>query len=83
MITLVDTLRVRSQPRISDDSIKYEPLLPKGTTFETISGPVFDSGYWWYRVKLAAGVLQGGITEGWVAEGDRDGTPWIKNIPID
>jgi len=83
MATLGDTLRVRSQPRISDDSKMYEPLLPKGTNFSIISGPVFASGYWWYRVELAAGVLHGGITQGWVAEGDHDGTPWIKNIGID
>jgi hypothetical protein len=83
MITLVDNLRVRSQPRISDDSLKYDPLLPKGTNFSILRGPVFASGYWWYRVELASGVLQGGVTRGWVAEADRDGTPWIKNIPID
>ena len=83
MITLVDNLRVRSEPRISDDSIKYEPLLPKGTTFEIVRGPVIASGYSWYLVKLAPGALRDGITQGWLAEGDRDGTPWIKNIPID
>jgi len=83
MITLVDNLRARSEPRISDDSIKYEPLLPKGTTFEIVRGPIEASGYSWYLVKLAPGVLRDGITQAWLAEGDRDGTPWIKNIPID
>ena len=83
MITIVDNLRVRSEPRISDDSTKYEPLLPMGTTFEIVGGPVEASGYSWYLVKLAPGVLRDGITQGWLAEGDRDGTLWIKNIPID
>jgi hypothetical protein len=82
-ITIVDNLRVRSEPRISDDSTKYEPLLPKGTTFEIVRGPVEASGYSWYLVKLAPGVLRDGITQGWLADADRDGTPWIKNIPID
>jgi hypothetical protein len=82
-ITIVDDLRVRSEPRISDDSTKYEPLLPKGTTFEIVRGPVVASGYSWYLVKLAPSVLRDGITQGWLAEGDREGTPWIKNIPID
>ena len=82
-ITIVDNVRVRSEPRISDDSTKYEPLLPKGTTFEIVRGPVEASGYSWYLAKLAPGVLRDGITQGWLAEGDRDGTLWIKNIPID
>ena len=64
MTTLVDDLRVRSEPRISDDFIKYEPLLPKGTTFEIVRGPVIASGYSWYLVKLAPGALRDGITQG-------------------
>jgi hypothetical protein len=83
MVTLVDNLRVRSEPRISDDSIMYEPLLPQGTNFSIVRGPVLASGYSWYLVELAPGLLRDGITQGWVAEGDRDGTQWIKNIPID
>ncbi len=61
----------------------YEPLLPKGTNFSIMSGPVVDSGYCWYRVELATGLLDGGITHGWVAQGSRTGLPWIKNVPID
>ena len=83
MVTLVQDLRVRSQPRVSDDSIMYEPLLPEGANFSISSGPVFGSGHCWYEVELAADMLDGGVTRGWVAEGNRDGTPWIKNIPID
>jgi len=83
MVSLVDYLRVRSEPRVSDDSVMYEPLLPKGTNFSIRSGPVLDSGYCWYRVELATGLLDGGITHGWVAQGSRVGLPWIKNVPID
>lgn len=83
MVTLVDKLRVRSEPRVSDDSIKYEPLLPKGTMITVVGGPVVASGYSWYLVELEKVVLEGGITRGWVAGGDRDGTPWIMARGID
>ena len=82
-MVIADTLRVRSQPRISDDSVMYEPLLANGTKFTVVDGPVPASGYWWYRVELPPGILEGGITQGWVAGGDRDGTPWIVNMGID
>ena len=75
---LVDALRVRSKPGISDDSIMYEPLLKQGTRFGYIDGPVAASGYQWYLVDLGAdSPLRDGVTQGWVAAGDRDGTPWI------
>jgi hypothetical protein len=75
---LSDTLRVRSKPGISDDSIMYEPRLKKGTRFGYIEGPVAASGYQWYLVDLGAdSPLRDGVTQGWVAAGDRDGTPWI------
>jgi hypothetical protein len=75
---LADTLRVRSKPSISDDSIKYEPLLKQGTRFGYIAGPVAASGYQWYLVDLGSdSPLLDGVTQGWVAAGDRDGTPWI------
>ena len=35
-----DGLRVRSMPRISDDSFKFEPLLPLGTELYILDGPV-------------------------------------------
>ena len=45
-----DGLRVRSQPRISDDSEKYDPLLPLGTQLYVLDGPMSASGYTWYQV---------------------------------
>src|SRR4051794_39168397 len=82
--TIVTTLRVRSKPNLTDDSIKYEPLLPKGTVFAVLAdGPVTGSGYWWFEIVLDPGVLDDGITHGWLPAGDHDGTPWIENIGID
>jgi serine protease inhibitor len=76
-VTVSDRLRVRSQPRVSDDSTRYEPLLPTGTELLVIEGPVRGSGYEWYRVAPVSLTLSGGATEGWVAAGDHDGTPWV------
>src|SRR5258705_3550573 len=36
VVTAVDGVRVRSQPRVSDDSIKEEPLLPRGTALYVV-----------------------------------------------
>ena len=49
-LTVVDGLRVRSKPRVSDDSYKYEPLLPVGTALYVLDGPISASGYTWYEV---------------------------------
>ena len=69
-----DGLRVRSRPRISDDSQMREPLLPLGTDLYVLDGPVQASGYAWYDVvPLARGNLPGG----WIASAGRDGEPWI------
>ena len=49
--TLADSgLRVRSEPRVSDDSHMEEPLLPLGTQLYVLDGPVSASGYAWYEV---------------------------------
>jgi hypothetical protein len=70
-----DGLRVRSQPRISDDSYKYEPLLPIGIALCVLDGPVSASGYAWYEV---APLTSRTLPRGWVASADRDGEPWIE-----
>ena len=75
--TVSDRLRVRSQPRVSDDSKKLEPLLPLGTELDVVGGPVTASGYTWYEVAPVTFALNGGADRGWVAMGDHDGTPWI------
>ena len=75
--TVSDRLRIRSQPRVSDDSRKLDPLLPLGTELEVVGGPVTASGYTWYEVAPVSFALDGGADRGWVAMGDHDGTPWI------
>jgi len=75
--TVSDRIRVRSQPRVSDDSIKYEPVLPLGTGLTIVGGPVEASGYTWYEVEPVAFALNDGVRRGWVAIGDHDGTPWV------
>jgi hypothetical protein len=69
-----DGLRVRSEPRVSDDSLKLEPLLPLGSQLYVLEGPVSASGYAWYEVvPLSSRTLP----SGWVASADREGEPWI------
>jgi hypothetical protein len=74
VVTVVDGVRVRSQPRVSDDSFKYEPLLPVGTPLYVLSGPVAASDYTWYEVvPLASRTLH----SGWVATASRSGQVWL------
>jgi hypothetical protein len=70
-----DGLRVRSQPRVSDDSHMEEPLLPLGTQLYVLAGPVSASGYAWYEV---APLSSRTLPSGWVASADRGGEPWIE-----
>src|SRR5262245_5686539 len=49
-VTVSDGLRVRSEPRVADDSLKYTPLLETGTELVVSAGPVHGSGFDWYRV---------------------------------
>jgi hypothetical protein len=76
-VTVSDGLRVRSQPRVSDDSIRYEPLLPLGTTLEVLAGPIEGSGYRWYEVAPIGLHLRNGPGTGWVASAAKTGEPWI------
>lgn len=69
-----DGLRVRSEPRVSDDSFKLEPLLPLGSKLYVLNGPVSASGYIWYEVVPLSSRK---LPSGWVASADRDGKPWI------
>ncbi|MEI7744976.1 MAG: serpin family protein [Chloroflexota bacterium] len=82
-VTVSDRLRVRSQPRVADDSAKLAPVLPTGTPLLVIGGPVEDSGYTWYHVAPQGITLTGGGQDGWVAAADHDGTPWIAAAPAD
>jgi hypothetical protein len=69
-----DGLRVRSEPRISDDSEKLVPLLPPGSKLYVLEGPVSASGYSWYEVVP---LTSRDLPTGWVASADRNGEPWI------
>jgi hypothetical protein len=74
VVTVVDGVRVRSQPRVSDDSFQYEPLLPLGTQLYVLNGPVAASDYTWYEVvPLTSRTLH----RGWVATASRSGEPWL------
>ena len=75
--TVSDNLRVRSEPRVADDSIKYEPLLPLGTELTVLDGPVSGSGYTWYKVEPVSFTGLEGPGQGWVAMAAKDGEPWI------
>lgn len=76
-VTVDDSIRVRSQPRVADDSERYAPLLPRGTSMVVTAGPITASGYTWYRVAPIGVKLDGGVDQGWVAAADHDGTPWV------
>lgn len=83
-ITVTDDLRVRSEPRVADDSVKFVPTLREGTELVVIAGPVQASGYNWVKVAPLGVVLRGGsgegsvaVDQGWVAIADHDGTPWV------
>ena len=75
-----DGLRVRSAPRVSDDSHKYDPLLPVGTRLFVLKGPVSASGYRWYEVVP---LDEGGLPSGWVASASRDGEPLLDAATFD
>ena len=77
VVTVSDRLRVRSEPRVSDDSIMYEPVLPLGTELFVLDGPVPGSGYSWYKVAPVSFPGLAGPGYGWVAMADKDGEPWI------
>jgi hypothetical protein len=80
-VTVSDRLRVRSEPRVSDDSIKYEPVLPLGTELLVLDGPISASGYTWYRVAPVSFDGLEGPGYGWVALAGKDGEPWIATCP--
>ncbi len=75
-----DNLRVRSAPRVADDSIKLEPLLKVGDRLFVVGGPVVADDYEWYEVEPVN--IDGKrawftLPSGWIARGDHDGTPWV------
>jgi hypothetical protein len=72
-------LRIRSEPRVAADSIKYEPLLAVGDHLLILDGPVVANDYEWYQITAwRPGNLYASFPVGWVSRGDHDGTPWIS-----
>ncbi len=72
-------LRVRSEPRVAADSIKFEPLLDVGDRLLILAGPVLANDYAWYQVSAwRPGQPGRSWPVGWVARGDHDGTPWLR-----
>lgn len=66
---------------MSEDSIKYEPVLPLATLLTVLDGPVLASGYTWYKVAPGASVLVDGPGYGWAAMAGNDGDPWFAPLP--
>jgi len=77
VVTVSDRLRIRSQPWVGEDSIKYEPLLPIYTELRVLDGPVTGSGYVWYQVEPVGFSLYDGPGYGWAAVAGKDGEPWV------
>jgi hypothetical protein len=78
-------LRVRSQPRVSNDSTKFLPLLLTGDRLFVVDGPVRASEYDWYKVvpiNTTPDRPWDRLPTGWVSRGDHDGTPWIDAVPF-
>ena len=74
-------LRIRSEPRVADDSIKYEPLLGVGVRLFVLDGPVVANEYEWYQITAwHPQDPSASWPVGWVSRGDHDGTPWIRPI---
>ncbi len=76
-----NNLRVRSAPRVADDSIKLEPLLKSGDRLFVVGGPIVADDYEWYEVRPVN--IEGKRTwetlpSGWISRGDHDGTPWVE-----
>jgi hypothetical protein len=75
-------LRVRSEPRVADDSALLEPKLQPGDRLVVLDGPVHANDYVWYRVwpigSGAANRTAADLPRGWVAIADHDATPWAS-----
>ena len=76
-------LRIRSKPRVSDDSEKLAPLLQDGTRLLVIEGPVEASGYDWFHVQPSGyDKARRNYPSGWVAAG-KGGEHWIEPFEFD
>ena len=80
---VANDLRIRSKPRVSDDSEKLEPLLQDGVRLLVIEGPLEASGYDWFHVQPSGYDKAGhNYPSGWVAAG-KNGEHWIEPFEFD
>lgn len=66
-----DGLRVRTQPGVTDNSTRLQPLLPSGTRMLILRGPVTLDNHDWYEVSI-----DGTPSFGWVASAGGS-TAWL------
>ena len=90
-VIATEGLRMRTKPSTASGSLRYTPLLPKGTDLYVISGPTHGSGYHWYQVaSISFGVhslvklprSEAYSAAGWVAAASRDGEPWLGHRKV-
>ena len=92
-VTATEGLRMRTKPSTASGSLRYTPLLPKGTDLYVISGPTHGSGYHWYEVAPISFNMSGRLVEapgthvssspiGWVAAASRDGEAWLGHRTV-
>jgi hypothetical protein len=76
---VVDGLRVRGRPSVTEGSAKFDQLLSTNDQFFIVDGPVAADGYEWYLGQaLLGGQARGPF--GWVAAASRDGQAWIDDV---
>ncbi len=84
-LTVTDGLRMRTEPRVSSDSVKLEPLLWDGAFVFVVAGPVSASGYDWFLIHPLGEVDLSTHPDppalGWVAGAAKDGEPWLASTP--
>lgn len=83
---VTDNLRVRSEPRVADDSALLEPLLQPGDRVYVVAGPVVDSGFSWYQVVPfdTDGDPDAPLPPaGWVAAASKEGEPWVTSDALE
>ncbi len=80
--TVSDDVRVRSDPGVGSDSRRYRPLL-RGGHLPCASPPVPSPhrGSGGTKSSSRRASWTDGITRGWVAAGDHDGSAWIGYLP--
>ena len=82
-VVVTNDLRVRSQPRVADDSALLTPLMDDGHLVFVVAGPVRASGFDWYQVQPLVMTDDGDQAPfGWVAAAAKDGEPWLAPADV-